>query len=120
MIFLGRPHYGWAPLRAPQCKWQRNPLLLGEDGAQCFQSALPSSPALLMQKRELGKAAAGAAGGASPSPAPKRGRPFGSTAAAAAAAAVAGDAAAPSNLLGPSLQVQSNFAGPPQLRCLCG
>lgn len=62
-----------------------------------------------MQKRELGKAA----GGAAPSPAPKRGRPFGSTAAAAAAAAVAGDAAAPSNLLGPSLQIQSNFAGPP-------
>ncbi|KAK4773223.1 hypothetical protein SAY87_028242 [Trapa incisa] len=69
-----------------------------------------------MQKRELGKSG-GVAGGGSALPAPKRGRPFGSTssnsaasAAAAAAAAAAAEAAAPSSLLGPSLQVHSSFA----------
>ncbi|KAK9137534.1 hypothetical protein Sjap_008128 [Stephania japonica] len=68
-----------------------------------------------MQKREVGKVGGGAAGGA-PTPAPKRGRPFGSTssnsaaAAAAAAAAAVADLAAPSTLLGPSLQVHSSFA----------
>lgn len=63
-----------------------------------------------MQKRDQSKAA-GASGGAA-TPAPKRGRPFGTTgsAAAAAAAAAAADSAAPSTLLGPSLQVHSAFA----------
>ncbi|KAG9451895.1 hypothetical protein H6P81_004799 [Aristolochia fimbriata] len=60
-----------------------------------------------MLKREQNKVAGATGGGATP--APKRGRPFGSTAAAAAAAAVAGDSAAPSTLLGPSLQVHSSF-----------
>ncbi|GMN46815.1 hypothetical protein TIFTF001_015985 [Ficus carica] len=58
-----------------------------------------------MQKRELGKSG-GAAGGATAPPA-KRGRPFGSTSSNAAAT----DTAAPSTLLGPSLQVHSSFAG---------
>lgn len=63
-----------------------------------------------MQKREQGKSA-GAAGGAT-APAPKRGRPFGSSnSSAAAAAAAAADTVAPSNLLGPSLHVHSSFAG---------
>ncbi|GAV69570.1 hypothetical protein CFOL_v3_13071 [Cephalotus follicularis] len=57
-----------------------------------------------MQKREQSKSS-GAAGGAA-APAAKRGRPFGSTSGSAAAA----DAAAPLNLLGPSLQVHSSFA----------
>ncbi|GMY27288.1 armadillo repeat-containing protein LFR [Fagus crenata] len=62
-----------------------------------------------MQKREQGKSA-GAAGGAT-APAPKRGRPFGSSnSSAAAAAAAAADTVAPSNLLGPSLHVHSSFA----------
>ncbi|XP_042518257.1 armadillo repeat-containing protein LFR [Macadamia integrifolia] len=60
-----------------------------------------------MQKRELGKVG-GATGGGTPLTA-KRGRPFGSNNAAAAAAAAA-DSAAPSTLLGPSLQVHSSFA----------
>lgn len=64
-----------------------------------------------MQKRDQSKVA-GTSGGAA-TPAPKRGRPFGTTgsAAAAAAAAAAADSAAPSTLLGPSLQVHSSFAG---------
>ncbi|XP_010274240.1 PREDICTED: armadillo repeat-containing protein LFR-like [Nelumbo nucifera] len=61
-----------------------------------------------MQKREQGKVG-GAAGGAAPQPA-KRGRPFGSGSSNAAAAAAAADSAAPSTLLGPSLQVHSSFA----------
>ncbi|XP_047334328.1 armadillo repeat-containing protein LFR [Impatiens glandulifera] len=64
-----------------------------------------------MQKREQGKQ--GGASGSSAPPAAKRGRPFGSggnNAAAALAAAVSADSAAPSNLLGPSLQVHSSFA----------
>ncbi|KAD6453084.1 hypothetical protein E3N88_07789 [Mikania micrantha] len=61
-----------------------------------------------MQKRELGKQGGGS-GGSGP-PAAKRGRPFGSTASNMAAAALA-EAAAPSTLLGPSLQIHSSFAG---------
>ncbi|KAK1418817.1 hypothetical protein QVD17_27964 [Tagetes erecta] len=60
-----------------------------------------------MQKRELGKQAGGSGG--SGTPAAKRGRPFGSTASNMAAAALA-DAAAPSTLLGPSLQIHASFA----------
>jgi len=64
-----------------------------------------------MQKREQGKQG-GSAGGAA-TPAPKRGRPFGSgtNSAAVAAVAAAADSAAPSTLLGPTLQVHSSFAG---------
>ncbi|KAK9288978.1 hypothetical protein L1049_017449 [Liquidambar formosana] len=58
-----------------------------------------------MQKREQSKVG-GAAGGAA-APAAKRGRPFGSGNSNATAAA---DSAAPSTLLGPSLQVHSSFA----------
>ncbi|KAI3829121.1 hypothetical protein L1987_03236 [Smallanthus sonchifolius] len=62
-----------------------------------------------MQKRELGKQ--GGASGGSGTQAPKRGRPFGSTASnMAAAAAALAEAAAPSTLLGPSLQIHSSFA----------
>ncbi|XP_043713784.1 armadillo repeat-containing protein LFR [Telopea speciosissima] len=61
-----------------------------------------------MQKREQGKVG-GATGGATPLTA-KRGRPFGSGSNNAAAAAAAADSAAPSTLLGPSLQVHSSFA----------
>ncbi|PIN16607.1 hypothetical protein CDL12_10739 [Handroanthus impetiginosus] len=66
-----------------------------------------------MQKREQNKQ--GGASGGSGTPAAKRGRPFGSgsnnaAASAAAAGAAAGDSAAPSTLLGPSLQVHSAFA----------
>ncbi|KAG5587971.1 hypothetical protein H5410_048405 [Solanum commersonii] len=64
-----------------------------------------------MQKREQSKLS-GSSGGSVGPPA-KRGRPFGSgnsNAAAAAAAAAAADSAAPSTLLGPSLQVHSAFA----------
>ncbi|KAL8210296.1 hypothetical protein R6Q57_007028 [Mikania cordata] len=60
-----------------------------------------------MQKRELGKQGGGS-GGSGP-PAAKRGRPIGSTASNMAAAALA-EAAAPSTLLGPSLQIHSSFA----------
>ncbi|KVH91278.1 armadillo repeat-containing protein LFR [Cynara cardunculus var. scolymus] len=60
-----------------------------------------------MQKRELGKQGGGSGG--SGTPAAKRGRPFGSTNS-NSAAALASDAAAPSTLLGPSLQVHSSFA----------
>lgn len=67
-----------------------------------------------MQKREQSKLS-GSSGGSVGPPA-KRGRPFGSgnsnaASAAAAAAAAAADSAAPSTLLGPSLQVHSAFAG---------
>ncbi|EYU41424.1 hypothetical protein ABFS82_07G038600 [Erythranthe guttata] len=65
-----------------------------------------------MQKREPNKQGGGATG-VSVTPAAKRGRPFGSgsnTAAASAVAAAAGELAAPSALLGPSLQVHSAFA----------
>uniref|UniRef100_M1A684 Uncharacterized protein n=1 Tax=Solanum tuberosum TaxID=4113 RepID=M1A684_SOLTU len=64
-----------------------------------------------MQKREQSKLS-GSSGGSVGPPA-KRGRPFGSgnSNAAAAAAAAAADSAAPSTLLGPSLQVHSAFAG---------
>lgn len=70
-----------------------------------------------MQKREQSKLS-GSSGGSVGPPA-KRGRPFGSgnsnaaaaAAASAAAAAAAADSAAPSTLLGPSLQVHSAFAG---------
>ena len=64
-----------------------------------------------MQKREQGKPG-GSAGGTT-TPAPKRGRPFGSgtNSAAVAAVAAAADSAAPSTLLGPTLQVHSSFAG---------
>lgn len=61
-----------------------------------------------MLKRDQSKAFAASGGAATPGP--KRGRPFGTTGSAAAAAAAA-DSAAPSNLLGPSLQVYSSFAG---------
>ncbi|XP_073026969.1 armadillo repeat-containing protein LFR-like isoform X3 [Primulina eburnea] len=62
-----------------------------------------------MQKRDQSKL--GGASGSSAAPAAKRGRPFGSgtNSAAAVAAAVGGDSAAPSTLLGPSLQVHSAF-----------
>lgn len=67
-----------------------------------------------MQKREAAKQG-GAPGGSGATPAPKRGRPFGSTSAAAAAAAAAvaaaADSPAPSTVLGPSLQLHSAFAG---------
>uniref|UniRef100_A0A5B7AQ30 Putative armadillo repeat-containing protein LFR n=1 Tax=Davidia involucrata TaxID=16924 RepID=A0A5B7AQ30_DAVIN len=59
-----------------------------------------------MQKRELSKQ--GGASGGSAAPAAKRGRPIGSGSNNAAAAA--DTAAAPSTLLGPSLQVHSSFA----------
>ncbi|KAI7748644.1 hypothetical protein M8C21_012444, partial [Ambrosia artemisiifolia] len=59
-----------------------------------------------MQKRELKQ---GGGSGGSGTPAAKRGRPVGSTASNMAAAALA-DAAAPSTLLGPSLQIHSSFA----------
>lgn len=68
-----------------------------------------------MQKREQSKLG-GAASGSAP-PAAKRGRPIGSgsnssaAAAATAAALGSGDFGSPSNLLGPSLQVYSAFAG---------
>ncbi|XP_057506756.1 armadillo repeat-containing protein LFR-like [Actinidia eriantha] len=55
-----------------------------------------------MQKREQGKQ--GGALGGSATPAPKRGKPFGSTSSNNA------DAVAPSTLLGSSLQVHSSFA----------
>ncbi|KAK2986077.1 hypothetical protein RJ640_011518 [Escallonia rubra] len=62
-----------------------------------------------MQKREQGKQG-GASGGAAP-PAAKRGRPFGSVNSnSAGAAAASSDSAAPSTLLGPSLQVHAVFA----------
>ncbi|KAJ8764594.1 hypothetical protein K2173_006466 [Erythroxylum novogranatense] len=61
-----------------------------------------------MQKRDLNKSGGLSAGATAPSA--KRGRPFGSTAANAAAAASSADSAAPSNLLGPSLQVHTSFA----------
>ncbi|XP_051127893.1 armadillo repeat-containing protein LFR isoform X2 [Andrographis paniculata] len=64
-----------------------------------------------MQRRD--QVRQGGAAGGSATPAAKRGRPFGSTisaSAAAAASAAAGDSAAPSTLLGPSLQVHSAFA----------
>ncbi|KAJ6430145.1 hypothetical protein OIU84_021537 [Salix udensis] len=60
-----------------------------------------------MQKRDLNKS--GGSGGGSAAPAPKRGRPFGSTSG-SAAASFAADSAAPSTLLGPSLQVHTSFA----------
>ncbi|KAK6146002.1 hypothetical protein DH2020_019871 [Rehmannia glutinosa] len=69
-----------------------------------------------MQKREQSKL--GGAAGGSATPAAKRGRPIGSgsnsaaaSAAAAALVGATGDSAAPSTLLGPSLQVHSAFAG---------
>ncbi|GAB2294583.1 hypothetical protein Dimus_028786 [Dionaea muscipula] len=63
-----------------------------------------------MQKREQGKQGGAAAGAGAP--APKRGRPLGSggNSSAAATAAASADAAAPSSLLGPTLQVHSAFA----------
>ncbi|KAK6146001.1 hypothetical protein DH2020_019870 [Rehmannia glutinosa] len=68
-----------------------------------------------MQKREQSKL--GGAAGGSATPAAKRGRPIGSgsnsaaaSAAAAALVGATGDSAAPSTLLGPSLQVHSAFA----------
>uniref|UniRef100_A0A6N2MSE8 SWI/SNF-like complex subunit BAF250 C-terminal domain-containing protein n=1 Tax=Salix viminalis TaxID=40686 RepID=A0A6N2MSE8_SALVM len=60
-----------------------------------------------MQKRDLNKS--GGSGGGSAAPAPKRGRPFGSTSG-SAASSFAADSAAPSTLLGPSLQVHTSFA----------
>ncbi|KAH8500278.1 hypothetical protein Peur_042180 [Populus x canadensis] len=60
-----------------------------------------------MQKRDLNKS--GGSGGGSAAPAPKRGRPFGSTSGSAAASSAA-DFVAPSTLLGPSLQVHTSFA----------
>ncbi|XP_061987518.1 armadillo repeat-containing protein LFR isoform X2 [Populus nigra] len=60
-----------------------------------------------MQKRDLNKS--GGSGGGSAAPAPKRGRPFGSTSGSAAASSAA-DSVAPSTLLGPSLQVHTSFA----------
>ncbi|KAL8171176.1 hypothetical protein V2J09_022980 [Rumex salicifolius] len=62
-----------------------------------------------MQKSQVKQ---GTPAGGAATPAPKRGRPFGSgtnSAAAAAAASAASDSAAPSTLLGPSLQVHSAF-----------
>lgn len=61
-----------------------------------------------MQKREQGKQG-GAAGGAG-TPAAKRGRPFGTGHSNTAASVAAAEAAAPSSLLGPSLQVHASFA----------
>lgn len=67
-----------------------------------------------MQKRDQSKQG-GAWGAGSSAPPAKRGRPFGSgsinNANAAAIAAVAADTPSPSTLLGPSLQVNSSFAG---------
>ncbi|OAY28026.1 armadillo repeat-containing protein LFR [Manihot esculenta] len=60
-----------------------------------------------MQKRDQNKSA-GSAGGAT-GPAAKRGRPFGSTSSNIASSSFGGDIVAPSNLLGPSLQVHSSF-----------
>ena len=81
-----------------------------------FFSTLRPSPdrhrIAAMQKRDQSKAGGGAGGSATP--AAKRGRPFGSgigNAATAAGAAGSADSAAPSTLLGPSLQVHSAFAG---------
>ncbi|CDP14302.1 unnamed protein product [Coffea canephora] len=80
-----------------------------------FFSALRPSPdhhrIAALQKRDQSKAGGGAGGSATP--AAKRGRPFGSgsgNAATAAGAAGSADSAAPSTLLGPSLQVHSAFA----------
>ncbi|KAL9401431.1 hypothetical protein Peur_005280 [Populus x canadensis] len=64
-----------------------------------------------MQKRDLNKS--GGSGGGSAAPAPKRGRPFGSTSGSAAASSAA-DSVAPSTLLGPSLQVHTSFAASDQ------
>ncbi|KAJ6321673.1 hypothetical protein OIU77_011696 [Salix suchowensis] len=64
-----------------------------------------------MQKRDLNKS--GGSGGGSAAPAPKRGRPFGSTSG-SAAASFAADSAAPPTLLGPSLQVHTSFAASDQ------
>ncbi|KAJ6911141.1 armadillo repeat-containing protein LFR isoform X1 [Populus alba x Populus x berolinensis] len=64
-----------------------------------------------MQKRDLNKS--GGSGGGSAAPAPKRGRPFGSTSGSAAAFSAA-DSVAPSTLLGPSLQVHTSFAASDQ------
>ncbi|KAJ6725943.1 BRG-1 ASSOCIATED FACTOR 250 BAF250 [Salix purpurea] len=64
-----------------------------------------------MQKRDLNKS--GGSGGGSAAPAPKRGRPFGSTSG-SAAASFGADSAAPSTLLGPSLQVHTSFAASDQ------
>ncbi|PNT24946.1 hypothetical protein POPTR_008G159900v4 [Populus trichocarpa] len=64
-----------------------------------------------MQKRDLNKS--GGSGGGSAAPAPKRGRPFGSTSG-SAAASFAADFVAPSTLLGPSLQVHTSFAASDQ------
>lgn len=64
-----------------------------------------------MQKRDLNKS--GGSGGGSAAPAPKRGRPFGSTSGSAAASSAA-DFVAPSTLLGPSLQVHTSFAASDQ------
>ncbi|OAY55660.1 armadillo repeat-containing protein LFR [Manihot esculenta] len=60
-----------------------------------------------MQKRDQSKAG-GSAGGAT-APAAKRGRPFGSTSSNIASSSSGGDTVAPSNLLGPSLQVHTSF-----------
>lgn len=62
-----------------------------------------------MQKREQSKSG-GAVGGAA-TPAAKRGRPFGSTSGSSGGAGSGADSAAPTTLLGPSLQVHSSFAG---------
>lgn len=62
-----------------------------------------------MQKRDQNKSA-GSAGGAT-GLAAKRGRPFGSTSSNTASSSFGGDIVAPSNLLGPSLQVHSSFLG---------
>lgn len=62
-----------------------------------------------MQKREQNKS--GGSAGAASGPAAKRGRPFGSASGSAAASASSGDIAAPSTLLGPTLQVHTSFAG---------
>ncbi|XP_011027395.1 PREDICTED: armadillo repeat-containing protein LFR isoform X1 [Populus euphratica] len=64
-----------------------------------------------MQKRDLNKS--GGSGGGSAAPAPKRGRPFGSTSGSAAGSSAA-DSVAPSTLLGPSLQVHTSFAASDQ------
>ncbi|CAI0559342.1 unnamed protein product [Linum tenue] len=61
-----------------------------------------------MQKRDQSKFT-GSAGGTSAPPA-KRGRPFGSTNSNSSAGGSGGDAAAPLNMLGPSLQVHNTFA----------
>lgn len=69
----------------------------------------PSNRQAKMQKREQAKSG-GMAGGAA-APAAKRGRPFGSTSGSSSAAGASADIAAPTTLLGPSLQVHSSFAG---------